>query len=44
MVALNAPADADFTGINAIPDHAQADGWWHYELSCATDRWRNACF
>ncbi|MEU2156019.1 DUF4265 domain-containing protein [Streptomyces sp. NPDC019396] len=42
MVALNAPAGADFTGIKAVLDHGQEDGWWHYELGCVTDEWRKA--
>ncbi|MGW5124565.1 DUF4265 domain-containing protein [Streptomyces sp. NPDC004069] len=42
MVALTAPADADFTGIKALLAHGQEVGWWHYELGCVTDEWRNA--
>ncbi|MFD7232104.1 DUF4265 domain-containing protein [Streptomyces sp. NPDC059881] len=42
MVALNAPAGADFSGIKALLTRGQEDGWWHYELGCVTDEWRNA--
>ncbi|MFE7213301.1 DUF4265 domain-containing protein [Streptomyces sp. NPDC057611] len=42
MVAMNAPAGADFTGIKALLTHGQEAGWWHYELGCVTDEWRNA--
>ncbi|TYB61392.1 DUF4265 domain-containing protein [Nonomuraea sp. PA05] len=42
MVALNAPAGADFTGIKALLTCGQENGWWHYELGCVTDEWRNA--
>lgn len=42
MVALNAPANADFRGIKALLARGQEDGWWHFELGCVTDEWRNA--
>ncbi|WP_435874883.1 DUF4265 domain-containing protein [Nonomuraea dietziae] len=42
MVALTAPAGADFAGLKALLDHGQENGWWHYELGCVTDDWRNA--
>ncbi|MER5327105.1 hypothetical protein [Streptosporangium roseum] len=42
MVALTAPAGADFTGLKALLDHGQENGWWHYEPGCVTDDWRNA--
>ncbi|HEY9367630.1 MAG TPA: DUF4265 domain-containing protein [Streptomyces sp.] len=42
MVAFNAPADADFTGIKALLEHGEEDGWWHYEVGCGTDAWWNA--
>ncbi|MFE4830791.1 DUF4265 domain-containing protein [Streptomyces sp. NPDC056672] len=42
MVAFTAPAGADFTGIKALLARGQEEGWWHYEVGCATDAWRNA--
>ncbi|GII66680.1 hypothetical protein Skr01_67650 [Sphaerisporangium krabiense] len=42
MVALTAPAGADFSGLKALLDHGQEDGWWHYELGCVTDEWQDA--
>lgn len=42
MIALTAPAGADFAGIKALLDRGEEEGWWHYEVGCATDEWRNA--
>ncbi|MEV7682801.1 DUF4265 domain-containing protein [Streptomyces sp. NPDC088341] len=42
MVAFTAPAGADFTGIKALLARGQEEGWWHYEVGCATDAWRKA--
>ncbi|MGW6739195.1 DUF4265 domain-containing protein [Streptomyces sp. NPDC055025] len=42
MVAFTAPAGADFTGIKALLARGREEGWWHYEVGCATDAWRNA--
>ncbi|CAL9597944.1 hypothetical protein SUDANB21_05376 [Streptomyces sp. enrichment culture] len=42
MVAFNAPAGGDFHGIKALLTQGQEDGWWHYEVGCATDEWWNA--
>ncbi|MFB6516997.1 DUF4265 domain-containing protein [Streptomyces sp. NPDC056401] len=42
MVAFNVPANADFAGIKALLHQGQDEGWWHYEVGCGTDEWRNA--
>lgn len=42
MVAFTAPAAADFTGIKALLNQGQREGWWHYEVGCGTERWWNA--
>ncbi|MFF7237690.1 hypothetical protein [Streptomyces collinus] len=42
MVAFNAPAGGDFHEIKALLTPGQEDGWWHYEVGCATDEWWNA--
>ncbi len=42
MVAFTAPADADFAGIKALLHQGQEEGWWHYEVGCGTEEWRNA--
>lgn len=42
MLALTAPAGADFAGIKALLDRGRDEGWWHYEVGCGTDAWWNA--
>ncbi|MGW6389554.1 DUF4265 domain-containing protein [Streptomyces sp. NPDC055103] len=42
MVAFSVPADADFAGIKALLTRGQEEGWWHYEVGCATEAWWNA--
>ncbi|MFH8894735.1 MULTISPECIES: DUF4265 domain-containing protein [unclassified Streptomyces] len=42
MVALTAPAGSDFTGIKALLVRGQEEGWWHYEMGCATADWWSA--
>ncbi len=42
LVAFTVPANADFCGIKALLAQGQQDGWWHYEIGCASDAWRNA--
>lgn len=42
LVAFNVPADADFAGIKALLSHGQDEGWWHFEVGCATERWWNS--
>ncbi len=42
MLALNVPADADFTAIKALLAEGREKGWWDYEVSCLTDAWRAA--
>lgn len=42
MVAFNAPFGGDFHGIKALLIQGEEEGWWHYEVSCATDEWWNA--
>lgn len=40
MTAFNVPATADFAGIKALLTEGQEQGWWHYEIGCATEKWR----
>ncbi|WP_340555937.1 DUF4265 domain-containing protein [Streptomyces sp. GSL17-111] len=42
MVAFTAPAGADFTGIKALLNRGQEEGWWHYEVGSGTDQWWHA--
>ncbi|MDQ0930785.1 hypothetical protein QFZ49_000692 [Streptomyces turgidiscabies] len=42
MVAFTAPAGADFAGIKALLAQGEEEGWWHYEVGCSTEEWRNA--
>ncbi|MGA5193993.1 DUF4265 domain-containing protein [Streptomyces exfoliatus] len=42
LVALTVPAEADLGGIKALLAHGKEQGWWHFEVGCATDAWRNA--
>ncbi|MFJ6015270.1 DUF4265 domain-containing protein [Streptomyces sp. NPDC092952] len=42
LIAFSAPAGADFRGIKALLAQGQEDGWWHYEVGCATEEWRRA--
>lgn len=42
LVAFNVPADADFAGIKELLRKGEAEGWWYFEVGCATDRWRAA--
>jgi hypothetical protein len=42
MVALNVLAEADLAGVKALLAAGQTQGWWHYDVSCLTDAWRNA--
>ena len=42
LVALNVPADAPFTEIKELLVRGTRKGWWHWEMGCATERWRAA--
>ncbi|MFI6058998.1 DUF4265 domain-containing protein [Streptomyces sp. NPDC051286] len=42
MVAFNVPADADHAGIKALLARGEAEAWWHFEVGCGTDAWRDA--
>ncbi|MER5307696.1 DUF4265 domain-containing protein [Streptomyces sp. NPDC002773] len=42
LVALTVPGDADLAGIKALLVRGEEDGWWHYEVPCATDAWHDA--
>ncbi|MFJ8826176.1 DUF4265 domain-containing protein [Streptomyces sp. NPDC102467] len=42
LVAFTAPAGADFAGIKALLAQGEEEGWWHYEVGCSTEQWRNA--
>lgn len=39
LVALTAPAGADFAGIKALLSRGQEEGWWHFGVSCVTEAW-----
>jgi Domain of unknown function (DUF4265) len=42
LVAFTVSADVDFAQVKALLSHGQEAGWWHYEVSCATEAWRGA--
>nr|WP_254710015.1 DUF4265 domain-containing protein [Streptomyces lunaelactis] len=42
LVAFNVPAEADLGQIKKLLAHGQEEGWWHFEVGCATDAWRQA--
>jgi len=42
LVALDVPADAPMAQIKALLVQGEVEGWWYYEVGCATDAWRNA--
>jgi hypothetical protein len=42
LVAFNVPADADFAGIKALLERGRDEGWWHFEVGAATERWRDS--
>jgi hypothetical protein len=39
LVAFNVPADADFAEIKALLERGRSEGWWHFEVGSATERW-----
>lgn len=41
LVACTVSADADLAQIKALLVHGQEEGWWHFEVSCVTDAWRD---
>lgn len=42
LVAFTVPSDADLGRIKALLVRGREDGWWHFEVGCATDAWRDA--
>ncbi|MEV8451633.1 DUF4265 domain-containing protein [Streptomyces sp. NPDC052095] len=42
LIAFSAPAGGDFREIKALLAQGQEEGWWHYEVGCATEEWRRA--
>ncbi|MET8153163.1 DUF4265 domain-containing protein [Actinoplanes sp. NPDC049668] len=42
LVALDVPADADFRDLKQVLEDGESNGWWRYEVGCATDRWWDA--
>ncbi|MEV7231269.1 DUF4265 domain-containing protein [Polymorphospora sp. NPDC051019] len=42
LVAFDVPDDADLAGIKQVLTVGVSNGWWHFEVGCATDRWRVA--
>lgn len=42
LVAFNVPSDADFVAIKALLERGRSEGWWHFEVGSATERWWDA--
>ncbi|MET8366690.1 DUF4265 domain-containing protein [Micromonospora sp. NPDC005194] len=42
LVAFTLPASADLPAIKASLQRGEAEGWWSFEVGCATDDWRAA--
>lgn len=42
LVALTVPAAADFAAIKSLLEQGRAEGWWHYEVGCGSQRWWDA--
>ncbi|XVU21086.1 DUF4265 domain-containing protein [Actinoplanes sp. CA-054009] len=42
FAAFDVPADADFPAIKQALADGRSKGWWHFEVGCDTDRWRNS--
>lgn len=42
LVALSIPSGADFAGIKSLLVRGEEQGWWHYEVGCATEAWWSA--
>lgn len=39
LVAFNVPAGADLQAIKELLVTGEAEGWWHFEVGCATEQW-----
>ncbi|GAB1644299.1 hypothetical protein KRMM14A1259_47220 [Krasilnikovia sp. MM14-A1259] len=42
FVAFDVPPDADFGEIKRTLADGESQGWWHFEVGCGTDRWRDS--
>ncbi|WP_431876680.1 DUF4265 domain-containing protein [Micromonospora marina] len=42
LVAFTVPASADLRKIKATLHRGETEGWWSFEVGCATDHWRAA--
>ncbi|MFB8101857.1 DUF4265 domain-containing protein [Streptomyces sp. NPDC056007] len=42
LVAFTVPGGADLRAIKELLVRGQDEGWWHFEVSCATEAWRAA--
>ncbi|WP_269856978.1 DUF4265 domain-containing protein [Streptomyces sp. RPT161] len=42
LVGFNVPADSDLSQIKQLLVRGQDEGWWHFEVGCATGAWRGA--
>ncbi|RPK58703.1 hypothetical protein EES43_19480 [Streptomyces sp. ADI96-02] len=42
LVALTVPGGADLRAIKELLERGRDEGWWHFEVSCATEEWRDA--
>ncbi|MFE8973725.1 DUF4265 domain-containing protein [Streptomyces cyaneofuscatus] len=42
LVAFTVPGGADLRAIKELLVRGEEEGWWHFEVSCATEAWRAA--
>ncbi|MFI1807860.1 DUF4265 domain-containing protein [Streptomyces californicus] len=42
LLALTVPGGADLRGVKELLARGQDEGWWHFEVPCSTDTWREA--
>ncbi|MBT2438747.1 DUF4265 domain-containing protein [Streptomyces sp. ISL-36] len=42
LLAVNVPADAPFGEIKELLAQGEEEGWWHWEMGCATEEWAAA--
>ncbi|MFI9323513.1 DUF4265 domain-containing protein [Kitasatospora aureofaciens] len=42
LAAFNVPAATDLSRIKELLVRGQEEGWWHFEVGCATEAWRDA--
>ncbi|MDW4917643.1 DUF4265 domain-containing protein [Streptomyces californicus] len=42
LLALTVPGGADLRGVKELLARGQDEGWWHFEVPCSTETWREA--